>query len=155
MTSCKHKREFLTACRNNNNPDLLKHYNRYSKILSAVIKEAKKLHYADKIKKASTKNRTIWNIVHLESNKTDNTDKISTLNINGIPISDCQKMANEFNKYCLAVAKNINTKQNKSNPYNVDNITPLHYLTQSFKNPFPNINLKTVSTKEIKTNKIS
>ena len=78
----------------------------------------------DKIKKASNKNRTIWNIVHLESNKTDNTDKISTLNIKGIPISDCQKMANEFNKFFLTVAKNINTKQNKSSPYNVDNITP-------------------------------
>jgi len=89
-------------------------------------------------------------IVHLESNKTDNTDKINTLNINGIPISDCQKMANEFNKYFLTVAKNINIKQNKFSPYNVDNITPLQYLTQSLKNQFPNINLKTVSTKEIK-----
>jgi len=98
LTSCKHKRELFTACRNNNNPDLLKHYKSYCKILSAIIKEAKKLHYADKIKKASNKNKTIWNIVHLESNKTDNTDKINTLNINWIPISDCQKMANEFNK---------------------------------------------------------
>jgi len=62
-------------------------------------------------------------------------------------------MANEFNKYFLTVPKNINTKQNKSSPYHVDNITPLHYLTQSFKNPFPNINLKTVSNKE-KKNKI-
>ena len=40
---------------------------------------------------------------------------------------------------------------NKINcPYNVNNTTSLHYLTQSFKNPFPNINLKSVSTKEIK-----
>ena len=77
-------------------------------------------------------------------------DKINTLNINGIPISDCQKMANEFNKYFSTIVKSINTKQNKLSPYNVDNTTPLHYLTQSFKNPFPNINLKSVSTKEIK-----
>jgi len=97
--SCKHNRVLFTACRTNNNPDLLKHYKRYCKILSVVIKEAKKLNFADKIKKVSDKNKTIWNIVHLESNKTDNTDIISTLNINGIPISDGQKMANEFNKY--------------------------------------------------------
>jgi hypothetical protein len=44
----------------------------------------------------------------------------------------------------------MNTKQNKFNPYNVDDTTPLHYLTQLFKNPFPNIHLKSVSSKEIK-----
>jgi len=129
LTSCKHKRELFTACRNNNNPDLFKHYKSYCKILSAVIKEAKKLNYADKIKKASNKNKKIWNIVHLESNETDNTDKINILNINGIPISDCQKMANEFNKYFSSVAKNINTKQNKFSPYSVDNITPPPFTT--------------------------
>ena len=75
-------------------------------------------------------------------------DKINTLNIHGIPINDCQEMVNEFNKYFSTIAKSINTKQNKL--CNVDNSTPLHYLTQSFKNPFPNINLKSVSTKEIK-----
>jgi len=70
LTSCKHKRELFTACRNNNNQDLLKNYKNYCKIQSAVIKEAKKLNYADKIKKASNKNKTIWNIINLESNKT-------------------------------------------------------------------------------------
>ena len=59
-------------------------------------------------------------------------------------------MANEFNKYFSTIAKSIITKQNKLRSYTVDNTTPLHYLTQSFKNPFPNINLKSVSTKEIK-----
>jgi len=107
LTACRHKRELFTAFRNNNNPDLLKHNKSYCKILSAVIKEAIKLHYVDKIKKAWSKNKTIWNTVQLESNKTDNTDTINTLNINGMPISDCQKMANDFNKYFLAVAKNI------------------------------------------------
>jgi len=50
-------------------------------------------------------------------------DKINSLNINGIPISDCQKMANEFNKYFSTIAKSINTKQNKLSPYNVNNTT--------------------------------
>jgi len=59
-------------------------------------------------------------------------------------------MANEFNKYFSTIAENISTKQNKLSLYNVDNNTPLHFLTQSFKNLFPNINLKSVSTKEIK-----
>ena len=96
LTSCKHKRELFTAYRNNNNPDILKHYKSYCKILSAVIKEAKKLNYADKIKKASNKNKTIWNIVNLESNKTVNTDKINTLNINGFPIRWLMNLINTF-----------------------------------------------------------
>ena len=103
-----------------------------------------------KLKRPRIRTKQFWNIVHLESNKTDNTDKINILNINGIPISDCQKMANELNKYFSSVAKNINTKENKFSPYNVDNITPRHYLNQSFNNPLPKFNLKTVSTKEIK-----
>ncbi len=41
------------------------------------------------------------------------------------------------------MANSIHTRQT-----NGDNVTPLHYLTQSFKKPFPKIHLKTVSTKE-------
>jgi len=95
------------------------------------------------------KNKTIWNIVNLETNNTGNTEKINTLNIDGNSISDRQEIANAFNKYFLTIAKSINTKQNKLKFYNLDKTTPLHYLMQSFKNPFPNINLKSISTKEI------
>jgi hypothetical protein len=94
--SHNHKRELLIAWWNKNYKiDPLKLYKKYCKALSAVIKEAKKkLHYADKIKKASNKNKTIWNIVNLESNKIWITGKINTLIINEFTISDCQKMAN-------------------------------------------------------------
>jgi len=40
-------------------------------------------------------------------------------------------------------------KQITPNYINLDNITPLHYLTQSFKHPYPNVKLKPVSTKKI------
>ena len=102
------------------------------------------------------KNRTIWNTVNLETNKTGNTKKINTLNIEGNSITDRQEIANAFNKYFLTITKGINTKQNKLICHNIDKSTPLHYLMQSFKNPFPNIYLKSISTKEIeKNNKIS
>jgi hypothetical protein len=110
LTSCKHKRELFIACRNSNNPDLLNHYKRYCKILSAVIKEAKKLNYADKIKKSLNKNKPIWDILNLETNKTGNTEKINALNIDGNSISDLQEIANAFNKYFLTIAKTINSK---------------------------------------------
>ena len=95
------------------------------------------------------KNKTTWNIVNLETNKTGNAEKINTLNIDRNSISDCQEIANAFNEYFLTTAKSINTKQNELSSHNLDSTTPLHYLTQSFKNPFPDINLKSISTKEI------
>jgi len=66
------------------------------------------------------KNKTIWNIVNLETNNTGNTEKINTLNIDGNSISDRQEIANAFNKYFLTIAKGINTKQNKLNSHNLN-----------------------------------
>jgi len=149
MSCSKHKRELFIASRNSHNSDLINYYKKYCKILSAVIKEAKKLNYGDKIKKSFNKNKTIWDIVHLETNKTDNTERIDNLYLDGNTISDCQEIANVFNKYFLNITKSINSKQNEPSSHNPQNITPLHYLMQSSKNPFPNINLKSTSTREI------
>jgi hypothetical protein len=33
-------------------------------------------------------------------------------------------MSNEFIKYIWTIAKSVNTKQNKFNPYKLDDITP-------------------------------
>ena len=145
----KHKIELFIASRNSNNLDLINYYKRYCKILSAVIKDTKKLNYADKIKKSLNKNKTIWDTINLETNKTGNTKKINTFNLDGNSISDCQEIANAFSKYFLTIAKSINTKQNELSSHNLDTTTPLHYLIQSSKNSFPNINLKSISTKEI------
>jgi hypothetical protein len=95
------------------------------------------------------KNKTVWEIANLETNKSGNTEVNST-NIDGNLISNHQDTVNAFNKYFLSIAININIKQKEHNSHNSD-ITPLHYLLQSFKNPFPNINLKSLSTKELKT----
>lgn len=51
--------------------------------------------------------------------------------------------------YFLSTAKNINTKHNEHSSHNIDNTTPHYYLLQSFKTPFPNINLKFSSSKEV------
>jgi hypothetical protein len=137
------------ACRNSNNLDLINYYKKYCKILSSVVREAKKLKFANKINKSLNKNKAIWDIVKLETNKTRNTDKTITLNIEGTPVSNHKDIANEFNKYFLSIAKNINTKYNELSSHNPDNLTPLHYLLQSFKIPFPNIKLKFSSSKEV------
>jgi hypothetical protein len=95
------------------------------------------------------KNKTVWDIVKLEINKTGNMDKVKTVNIEGTLFNNHQDIANEFNKYFLSIAKNINIDQNYSISYKLDNTTPEHYLLQSFKTPFPNINLRSVSSKEV------
>jgi len=64
-----------------------------------------------KLKKPIHKNKTVWDIVNLETNKTGNTEEINTLKIDGYAISDRQEIANAFNKYFLTAAETINTKQ--------------------------------------------
>jgi len=71
------------------------------------------------------KNKTVWDIVNLETNKTGNTEAINTLKIDGNTISDRQEIANAFNKYFLTVAENINMKQNAPCSHNLDNTTPI------------------------------
>ena len=88
-----------------------------------------------KLKKSVNKNRTVWDIVNLETNKTGNAEEINTLKIDGNTISDHEELANAFNKYFLTVAENINMKQNAPGSQN---------LTQAFKHPFPSLNLRSV-----------
>jgi hypothetical protein len=90
LTSCKRKRELSMACRHSSNLDLKNYYKKYS----AVVKEAKKLNYADKIGKSLNKNKAIWDIVTLESNKTGNTVKVKTLNTQGTLVNNHQDIAN-------------------------------------------------------------
>jgi hypothetical protein len=47
-TSCRHKRELYLTCRNSNNLELKRHYEVYCKILTNVIKEAKRTYYDKK-----------------------------------------------------------------------------------------------------------
>jgi len=91
LMSCKHKWELFIASRNSKNSDLINYYKKYCKILSAVIKEVKKLNYVDKIKKSFNKNKTVWDIINLETNKTDNTERIDNLYLDGNTISDCKR----------------------------------------------------------------
>jgi hypothetical protein len=57
LTSCKRKRELFMASRVSSNLDFIVYYKRHCKILSVVIREAKKLNYADKIKNPRTKTK--------------------------------------------------------------------------------------------------
>jgi hypothetical protein len=144
LTSCKHKRELFVACNKGNNPNLIIQYKRYCKIVSRKPKNL-----IMQIKKSLNKNKTIWGTVNLETNKTENTEEINALSIDGNSNSEHQEIVNAFNKYFLTLARSINTKQNELSSHNSYNTNPLHYLMQPSKNHFPNINLKSISTKAV------
>jgi hypothetical protein len=132
LYSCKRKRELYLASRNSENPYLIGYYKKCCKILSIVIKEAKKLIYEDIIKKSRNRNKTVWDIVKLEINKSGYSDRINTLNVRGTSITNSQEIVNVFNKYFLSIAKNINSTNTKQSNYNLDDTTPIDYLLQSF-----------------------
>jgi hypothetical protein len=62
--SCAHKRELYMHSRNTNNPELIGYYKKYCKILSEVIKTAKKHHYNKLIANSKNKDKTTWNIIN-------------------------------------------------------------------------------------------
>ena len=71
------------------------------------------------------------------------------MNVEGNLIKNRQKIVNTFNNYFSSIAKNINSTHTNLSNYKPHDTTPLHYLFQSFKAPFPNINLKSSLTKDV------
>jgi len=61
-TSCKLKRDLYLLRKNSNDPRLKNHYKLYCKILSNVIREAKKCHCNKQIENLKNKMKTIWDI---------------------------------------------------------------------------------------------
>jgi len=55
-TSCNHKRELYLKARDSNDLECKLYYKHYCKILSKVIKEAKKLYYKENITKVKKQN---------------------------------------------------------------------------------------------------
>ena len=145
-TSCKHKRELHVESKSNSK--LREHYKKYCKILSAVINEAKKLTHNNKIKKSTNPNKTIWDIVKMETGKTNLTknDIIDKLKVGDKLENDYKKIAETFNIHFTLITDTIAAKNNP-NTCNTNKTTPTHYLLQSFSCTFPNFKLMPLSTK--------
>jgi hypothetical protein len=63
--SCARKRELYKLTRNTDNFELMRYYKKYCKILSEVIKTAKKKHYSNLIVHSKNKAKTTWDIIKL------------------------------------------------------------------------------------------
>ena len=67
--SSQHKRDLYLICRSTKDSTLKSYYKTYCRILSEVIKMAKKLHYNKLIINSNNKVKTIWDIVKTETKK--------------------------------------------------------------------------------------
>jgi hypothetical protein len=120
------------------------HYKRYCKILSTVIKEAKKLYYKEVITKSKNKMKTTWNIIRKETNKLTNKHNIKSLRIEDHVIHNQITIVNKLDNYFLAGSvsnKRINEKG--------EDASPLQNLFKCFNQPFKDISLPYTSAKEI------
>jgi hypothetical protein len=131
-------------CRDNKDPKLKRYYKTYCRILSEIIKTAKKIHYNKLITNYNDKVKTIWDIVKTETKK-----DISSLNIDGKTVNDHQNIAKIFNSYFSTVTHRISVN-NPTNTNTTPNVAhPLSYLYQVLTKPFPSIKLTPVSTQDI------
>jgi len=67
--SSQHKRDLYLLCRSTKNPKLKNYYKTYCRILSDVIKTAKKLYHNKLITKSNNKTKALWNIVKMTTKK--------------------------------------------------------------------------------------
>jgi hypothetical protein len=67
-TSCAHKRELYVLSRNTDNPELVRYYKKYCKILCDIIKLAKKHYYNKLINNSKNNIKTTWGIIKSVTN---------------------------------------------------------------------------------------
>jgi len=83
-------------------PNYKAYYKKYCKILSSVIRAAKKMPFDKLIQKSTNKVKTTWKIVKSLTN-----NKTTSNNINTRDIKNNQKTANAFNQYFYSVAEKL------------------------------------------------
>jgi hypothetical protein len=150
-TSCNKKRELYQMMKNNisNNiskTELRMYYKRYCRLLTIVIKEAKRLHYKEIITKSRNKIKTTWKIISKETNKSTIDDTIKSLRINDQVSSNQSIIANELNEYFLNIVGSIS---NKHTVIKDMEINPLYFLFKHFNQPFKDMRWSYTTTKEI------
>jgi predicted nucleic acid-binding protein len=104
-------------CRNSNNLELKRHYQIYCKILSNVIKEAKRIYYDKKIQKAGNKCKTTSDIIKKLTNNLHSHTDIQELMMGSKHLKNQQYIADTFSNYFATIIDKIskNNVNNKTN----------------------------------------
>ena len=146
---CINKRKLFLIQRNSNDPNLIKYYKRYCRILTNVIKIDKKRYYNNILTCSNNKIKTTWNIIKNTTCIKPNSQKITSINVDGNISFNGQITVDTFKKYFVSVAQDVHINNHNANPPS-NHENPIAYLSKAFNQPFPTINLlKGVSSKEI------
>ena len=139
--SCKSKRFLYLCTKISDDIFLKKHYKQYCKILTNVIKEAKRHTYNNQINKSTNKIKTTWNIIKTITNR----------HTRSTAMTKYHSSPEVFNNYFLNVSENIisNIRINKQKHATYDSPNYYYYIMNQPHRNFPNINFKYISTREI------
>ena len=144
--SCDQKRELYLGTRDTKEIKRKVHYKHYCKILTKVIKEAKRLYYKKVITKSKNKMKTTWNIIQKETSNPPKVNNIKSLRISNHTVYNQLSIANELNNFFLNTARSIS---NKGINGTEENTCPLQNLFKYYKQPFKNISWSYTSAKEV------
>ena len=144
--SCDQKRELYLRTRDTKEIKCKVHYKQYCKILTEVIKEAKRFYYKKVITKSKNKMKTTWNIIQKETSNPPKVNNIKSLRINNHTVYNQLSIANELNNIFLNTARSIS---NKGINGTEGNTCPLQNFFEYYKQPFKNISWSYTSAKEV------
>jgi hypothetical protein len=111
---------------------------------------------SDKLKELGITNRlrvnnittTIWAVIKTEIDKTDINEDFYWFNNDENNRHDYQSVSDSFSTYFLSITEKITQNITKDNTINCNKErTPLHYLSQSYSNPYTNTKFHHTSTK--------
>ena len=125
------------------------HYRKYCKVLADVIKLAKGKYYDNLLSNSTNRTKTTWSIINENINNEPRKNDIASININSIITHNSWAIANTFNNYFSTVTQHIITENYNNSDSAADEHSPLDYLHNAFRQPFPPIKLNFVSHKEI------
>jgi len=109
---------------------LKNYYIKYCRILSDVIKTAKKMYYNKLIINSNNKSKTSWHIIKSETNKTKCNHGISSIEIDGKLCNNYLHIAKAFNTYFSTLTEKISANNSEDIFSTPDNAHPVNYLKQ-------------------------
>jgi hypothetical protein len=87
------------------------YYVKYCKILSRIIKAAKRKHYCRLIAKSDNQKKRSLDIIKHETGKSHLTEQIPSLLINEEKVNDPEVIADAFDTFFLTINENLNMHQ--------------------------------------------
>ena len=99
--------------RESNDISLKLYYRRYCKVLTSVIKLAKRMYYEEKILKSKNKIKSAWEIIKKEIGKNYNVNEIHSIKNKDTVINEPQQINNYFISIANTVSATVTNDKNE------------------------------------------